>query len=84
MVTTPLHCACKEGSIDIVKFLIVDHHCNPACRGLCRVELHCTVLVRVGNWTLSSFLWRSATVIHSEEKDELWGHSITSSSTERS
>ena len=28
---TPLHHACEEGSID-VKFLIVDNHCDPACR----------------------------------------------------
>ena len=58
---TPLHFACKGGSISIVRFLIFDHHCDPGCCGG-RVELHCILLVRVGNWTLSSFFWRSATV----------------------
>ena len=39
---TPLHCACKGGSIDIVRFLIIDHHCDPACRGQWgRTPLHC-------------------------------------------
>ena len=28
---TPLLCLCEQGSIDIVRFLIVDCHCDPAC-----------------------------------------------------
>ena len=52
--------ACKEGSTDIVKFLVVDHHCDPACPGEDgKTPLHWAC----GSGKLSSFLWRSATVI---------------------
>ena len=37
---TPLHFACcKEGSIDIVRFLVVEHHCDLICHGRDRTPL---------------------------------------------
>ena len=42
--TTPLHSACAAGSVDIVRFLIVDHHCDPT-------TLHGDTLL---NWACSA------------------------------
>ena len=47
LLYTPLHCACNwRGNIDIVKFLVVEQHCDPAC---CAGEegvtpLHCACM----------------------------------------
>ena len=30
---TPLHCAAEKGHMNIVKFLTLEKHCDPMCRG---------------------------------------------------